>query len=129
MGKLISLIYFYVISAISIGVMIFAAFSWGNLILNSTMFEQYPLRYGVANCEGKYPSYNGVYPVMDSGTKEATISAEDREELRKQCVVQSEYDRKQHRLEDIRDSVVSTLVGVVLFLLHFPQAKKLSKDK
>ncbi|EKD90727.1 MAG: hypothetical protein ACD_30C00097G0006 [uncultured bacterium] len=130
MGKLIALIYFYVISAVSLGLLIFASFSWANLILNLTQYDQYPLKYGIANCE--YGSANtrlGPYPVLEEGKTSASMSAEEKEVAKRACLEQVEAERKQNKLEDIKNSVTATLVGIVLFLIHFPTAKKMSKEK
>lgn len=129
-GKLIGLIYFYLISAVSIGLLIYAAFSFANLIINLTQYDKYPLRYGMENCDVDYPqSYvKGPYatPVIDQ-TQVASMSAKEREVLRQTCINQANYDRKQHKLDDIKNSVVATLVGLVLFAIHFPMARKMSK--
>lgn len=125
MGKLIALIYFYLISAVSIGLLVFATFAWANLIINLTQYGQYPLRYGLENCEYR-PLVKGPYPV-DSLTP-ATMSAQEKEEAKRICLEQVELERKQQKLEDIKNSAVFTLVGVVLFLIHFPQARRLSKQ-
>lgn len=129
-GRLIGLIYFYLISAISIGLLIFASFSFATLLINLTQYDKYPLRYGMENCEVDSPqSYvKGPYatPVTDQG-QIATMSADERQVLKKRCEDQADYDRKQHKLDDIKNSLVATFVGLVLFLIHFPQARKMSK--
>lgn len=126
MGKLIALIYFYLISAVSIGLMVFATFAWANLVVNLTQYDQYPLRYGLENCEYR-PLVKGPYPV-DIPTTPASMSAQEKEEAKRVCLEQVEAERKQQKLEDIKNSAVFALVGVVLFLIHFPQARKLSKE-
>lgn len=129
--KLIGLIYFYVISAVSVGILIFATFSWASLIINLTQYDQYPLRFGTVNCEtnpysrGAYP----LYPVSEDGKIPASMSAEEKENAKVVCREDVEAERKQNKLEDIKNSVTSTLVGIVLFLIHFPTAKKMSKEK
>jgi hypothetical protein len=130
MGKLISLIYFYIISAVSIGLLIYAAFSWGTLLLNLTQYDNYPLRYGLENCDDRYPYFKGgPVPAIDSAAAPASLSAQEREQLKQQCITQTEFERKQHKLDDIKNSGISTLVGIVLFALHFPTARRLSKEK
>lgn len=129
-GKLIGLIYFYLISAVSIGLLIYAAFSFATLVINLTQYDKYPLRYGMENCDVDYPqSYvKGPYatPVMEQG-QIASISAKEKQTLKQTCMNQADFDRKQHKLDDIKNSGISALVGLVLFLIHFPQARKMSK--
>lgn len=129
-GRLISLIYFYVISAVSIGILIYSAFSWGNLLINLTQYDKYPLRYGMENCDDRYPYLKGEpYPAVDTYQRPASLSAEERETLKQQCLTQTEFERKKNKLDDMKNSIISTLVGVILFAVHFPTAKKLSKEK
>lgn len=131
MGRLISLIYFYILSAVAIGLLIYAAFSWADLLIGLTQYEKYPLRYGLENCDDRYPYFKGgnSVPAIDTYQQPATLSAQEREKFVAQCLTQADFERKQHKFDDIKNSVVSTLVGIILFAIHFPQARKLSKEK
>lgn len=95
--------------------------------LNSTQYETYPLRFFGEDCENAYlmkvpPSYPG-------SESQSSSSAEENKSLKQECLTRQELDRKQHKLEDLRNSIVFTVVGFVLFFVHFPTARKISKEK
>ena len=113
------------ISAISLGLIIVGVFNVGNLVINVTQYENYPPRYGYDNCESGYGP-KAPYPasLMPS---EASISAEQTRKQKELCLMQVELDRKQHKLDDVKNSVLFTSIGIILFLIHFPQARQQSK--
>lgn len=133
-GKLIATIYFYLISAGAIVLIVIGIFNTVSFFINSTQYEKYPLRYGgVSNCEyandGLY--YPGMMapvtvPVKPAGVEIATPSAEAVQKSKEQCLKNEEVDRVQHRVEDMKNSLTFLVVGAVLFWIHFPQAKKRS---
>ncbi|MBI2022411.1 hypothetical protein HYS97_00985 [Candidatus Daviesbacteria bacterium] len=127
-GKLIAQIYFYLISAAAIALIVVGIHSTATYLLNSTVYDKYPLMYGAEDCENYGTSfYKGPYPMMEPGREEATLSAEEQDRLKKSCEQRVELERKQRQVEDIRNALVFTSVGLILFLIHFPQAKKYSK--
>ena len=127
------LIYFYLVSVIALILLVIGIHSSVTFVLNITQYNQYPPRYIGEDCESiSSPYYKSPYgPVaVDIATpNQATLSAQEKGELKKQCETRVDFERKQHKLEDIRNAIVFTLVGAVLFLIHFPQARKLSKEK
>jgi len=124
-GKLITLIYFYLISAVSLGLIIVGIFNVGNLAINLTQYEKYPPRYGYDNCESGYPApVKMAYPALPP---EASVSAEQVQKQKELCLMQVEQDRKQHKLDDIKNAFLFTTIGIVLFSIHFPLARKQSK--
>lgn len=125
MGKLIALIYFYLISAVSLGLIIIGIFNVGNLLINLTQYDNYPPRYGYNNCDSGYPLVKAPYAPLIS--PEASVSAEQLERQRELCLTQIELDRKEHKLNDIKNSILFTSIGIILFLIHFPQARRQSK--
>lgn len=124
MGKLIALVYFYVISAVSLGLIIIGIFNVGNLVINLTQYDVYPPRYGYDNCESGYGS---KAPYAAPLQPEASMGAEQAQRQKELCLMQVELDRKQHKLDDVKNSVLFTSIGIILFLIHFPQARKQSK--
>ncbi len=121
-GKLIATIYFYVISAASLALIVIGIFNVVNFVINSTQYEKYPLRWGgVSTCEGPRP----LMPVL---IEESTLSAKQSEEAIRTCYGNEEADRKQHRIDDLKNAITFTLVGLVLFSIHFPLARKQSKS-
>lgn len=120
-GKLIATIYFYVISAASLALIVIGIFNVVNFVINSTQYEKYPLRWGgISSCEGPRP-------LMPVRVEDATISAKENEEAIRTCFVNEEAERRQHKVEDLKNAITFTLVGVVLFSIHFPLARKQSR--
>lgn len=126
-GKKISVVYFYVISAASLALIVVGIFSVTNLVINFTQYDKYPLRYQGEDCEF-YPYYGRLVPGKMEETGVSTPSAEELETQQKLCVENQERQRKQFMLEDIRNAFLFTTIGTLLFALHFSQARKLSKD-
>ena len=61
----------------------------------------------------------------------ATRSAQDILDIKRQrqlCLNQQEEDRKQHKIDDLKNSITFTLVGLILFAIHFPLARKQSNS-
>ena len=126
-GKTIATIYFYLISAASLALMVIGIFNAVNFVINSTQYDKYPLRYAQGDCEGGI-GYPMPYKIMSPDGREATPSAQDLEKQKQVCLKQQEQDRKQHKIEDMRNAVTFTFVGLVLFSIHFPLARKQSKS-
>ncbi|OGE32248.1 hypothetical protein A3C59_04555 [Candidatus Daviesbacteria bacterium RIFCSPHIGHO2_02_FULL_36_13] len=128
-GKTIATIYFYIISAASLALIVIGIFNAVNFLINSTQYDKYPLRYPQADCE------NSVYPYAKPITLDdvngATRSAQDILDIKRQrqlCLNQQEEDRKQHKIDDLKNSITFTLVGLILFAIHFPLARKQSNS-
>ena len=125
-GKTIATIYFYLISAASLALIVIGIFNTVNFFINITQYDKYPLRYSQGDCEGGF-GYPMPYKIMPTDGIEATPSAQDLEKQKQVCQKQQEQDRKQHKIEDVRNAITFTLVGLVLFSIHFPLARKQSK--
>ncbi|MBI3109696.1 hypothetical protein HYZ06_01505 [Candidatus Daviesbacteria bacterium] len=134
-GKIIATIYFYVISAASLALIVIGIFNTVNFIINSTQYEKYPLRYPQGSCEN-YPFKFGPYPAMDvrgmPATPSATLgtgpSAQELEKQKQDCLKQENALSKQQKIDDLKNAITFTLVGLVLFSIHFPLARKQSKS-
>src|SRR3989338_3737777 len=129
-GKLIATVYFYVISAGSLILIVIGIFNIVNFIINSTQYDKYPTRYSMpGDCEGVPYKYCGPVPAatVDLRGIPATPSAEELEKQKRACIKQDELDRKQHKIDDMKNAITFTLVGAVLFLIHFPLARKQSR--
>lgn len=125
-GKTIATIYFYLISAASLVLIVIGIFNAVNFGINITQYEKYPLRYSQADCENMVYPY-GPKPIPMEADKISTPSAQDLEKQKKVCIKQQEEDRKQHKIDDLKNAITFSLVGLVLFLIHFPLARKQSK--
>lgn len=129
-GKNIATIYFYIISAASLALIVIGIFNGVNFVINSTQYDKYPLRYGpVGDCQTLgYPVPIKMVQPPGGEIRESTPTAQEIKKQKDVCEKQQESERKQRKVEDIRNSVTFTLIGLILFLIHFPQAKKYSKD-
>lgn len=126
-GKHISLVYFYLVSAISLVILFFGVYYSVNLALNLTQFEKYPLFYMAEDCEAN-PFFNPKGPYPADVTPATNPSAE---EIKKQivtCEKRVENERKQQKINDIKNAASFTIAGLFLFLIHFPLARKHSKS-
>lgn len=114
-GKLVATIYFYVISAASLVLIVIGIFSTVNFLINITQYEKYPLRFPQGSCES-YPFKFGPYP--------ATPSANETEQQKQDCLKQENALSKKQKIDDLKNAVTFTVVGLVLFSIHFPLARK-----
>jgi thiol:disulfide interchange protein len=129
-GKHIAIIYFYLISTISIILMVIGIFNTVGFILNTTQYDEYPIPYRFDDCENPgmfYPERSMRAP-LDPTVAQASMSAEEMQKQKVRCERQLEQERKQRKLDDIKNAFTFTFVGVALFLIHFPQARKMSKE-
>jgi hypothetical protein len=129
-GKLVGLIYFYVVSAAALALIVIGIFSSVNYLINITQFDKYPIRYrSEADCENMYSGYGK--PISAPGVIDAPIqstpSAQEIERLKNQCLSQFETERKQQQIDDLKNSITFTLIGAILFAIHFPLARRQSK--
>lgn len=126
-GKTIATIYFYIISAASLALIVIGIFNVVNFAINSTQYDKYPLRYPQGSCEG-YPYKFGPYPAMDVRGMSATPSAQELEKQKQDCLKQENALSKQQKIDDLKNAITFSLVGSILFLIHFPLARKQSKS-
>ena len=124
-GKTIATIYFYIVSAASLALIVIGIFNGVNFFINSTQYDKYPLKYSQGNCEG-YPYKFGPYPAMDVRGLPATPSAKEMEEQKKACIKQEDELSKKQKIDDLKNAITFSLVGSVLFSIHFPLARKQS---
>ena len=127
-GKTIATIYFYLISAASLALIVIGIFNAVNFGINITQYDRYPLKYGPpGNCEN-YPYKFGSYPAPPMDMKVSTPSASELEKQKQDCLKQENALSKQQKIDDLKNSVTFTLVGAILFLIHFPLARKQSRS-
>lgn len=123
LGKNISLIYFYVVSLISLLLIIIGVFATINFVLNSTQFDKYPLQY-MEDCNVYGMPYKTV-PAPD-GVEE--LSEEEKLRQQRACETRTEFERRKNRVQDMRNAIAFTSIGLILFLIHFPIARRHSKN-
>ena len=124
-GKTIATIYFYIISAASLALIVIGVFNAVNFGINISQYEKYPLKYPQGNCENYPYKFGGPYP-MAPGTV-ATPSAAELEKQKQDCLKQEDALSKQQKIDDLKNAITFSLVGTILFLIHFPLARKQSK--
>jgi len=127
-GKTIATIYFYIISAASLALIVIGIFNTVNFGINTTFYDKYPSRYGPSgNCEN-YPFKYGAYPALEVRGVPATPSAQELDKQKQLCLSQEEMESKQHKVDDIKNAITFTIVGLILFGIHFPLARKQSSS-
>jgi hypothetical protein len=128
MGKLISLIYFYLVSVIGIILLIIGLYNGVSYVVNVTQYDLYPTRYA-GNDDCSYLTQPAP-PKPAPGTDTlASISAEEQKTQKTACEKRVALDRKQHKVDNIKDAIFFTLVGIILLALHFPVAIRRSGEK
>lgn len=134
-GKQIGVIYYYLVSAAALVLIVLGVYYSVNLLINLTQFDKYPLKYGMID-ECSYPMpvplkgvVGQVPPVASSsGTDSGSLPVNNPRKYQRNCENRVELQRKEHKIEDIKNSLVFTLIGATLFLIHFPQARKQSRS-
>ena len=131
--RIIALIYFYVVSAAALMLFVIGIFRAVNLGVNLIAYDTYPLLYA-QDCNS-----GGVVPVSISSkvasspvapaSEPATPSAQQLQSQIDACLAGQSQERKQQEVSDIKDSITFTLVGLILFLIHFPIARRMSAEK
>ena len=129
MGRLISLIYFYLVSIIGLILLIIGIYNIVTFTVNSIQYDKYPLRYA-GNEECGYYSREAIPAKPIEGNSIApTLSPEEVENQRKACEVRVERERKQQKVDDMKNSIYFTLTGVILLAIHLPIALRKSSEK
>lgn len=123
-GRIISIIYFYLISAISIILLVIGTYNTITFIVNSTFYDKYPLPY-TDQCEF-YPAPEKTTP-LPSG-ENPQIQTEQLKQQQDACQKRIEDERQKRKVEDIKNAITFLLIGGVLFGLHFPLALKRSNS-
>lgn len=127
MGRLISLIYFYLISVIGLILLIIGLYNSISYVVNITQYDIYPLRYaGSENCD--YLTQTVPVKTLPS-EKETSPSSQEAERQKKDCVKRVGTERKQTKVNDLKNSLYFTFVGALLLGIHLPIALRKSSEK
>lgn len=125
--KTIATIYFYLVSAASLALIVIGIFHTVNFVINSTQYERYPLRWGPeVDCETE--GYYRYGPIPEKITP-ATSSAQELEKQKQFCQRQQEEERVRHKVDDLKNAATFTLVGAIFFIIHFPLARRQSREE
>lgn len=116
MHKLIPTIYFYIVSLIGLVLLIIGIFSSIHYIVNVIQFPTYPLGYGVAErCQTPLP-------VPTKGETQPTVTSNQ------DCMKEVQEERQQLKTQDLEKALSFTLIGAVVFGIHFYFARKQSRQ-
>lgn len=129
-GRVISVIYFYLVSIIGIILLIIGTHNAVTFAVNSTQFEKYPLQWGGGEDRCSYPMMMPENKSAPSNIPQPTDQDKKSiEEQKKSCLASLESERKLHKVNNLKDAITFTLFGVILFGSHFPLALRRSKEK
>ena|SRR5581483_11016250 len=126
-GKHIAVIYFYIISAFSLVLIVVGIYNVATFLINTTQYQQYPLRYQETDCNLNPYQFKIPTPYNPAGAPIASPSSAELSTQIQSCQKQLDLLRKQQQLDDLKSAVVFGGVGIALFLIHFPQARKQSR--
>ncbi|MEX2007501.1 MAG: hypothetical protein WD992_01895 [Candidatus Levyibacteriota bacterium] len=120
MQKLIPTIYFYLLSAVGIVLLIIGIFNSFHYVAGITAYDKYPLKYGnESRCQ-----YLAT-PVKVDNTQ-AVSDSEAQERAKAECLESLEIERKNTKIDDFEKAIAFTVVGLVVFAVHFYFARKRS---
>lgn len=123
--RVVTLLYFYLVSIIAIILLIIGIYNAVTFVVNSTQYDQYPLNYGgIERCDYQQPQ-------KAPGAMETTasMSAQDAKDQYQRCLDGLELERKTHRVNDMKNAFAFTIIGLILFLIHFPIALRKSNER
>lgn len=113
MPKLIPTIYFYTVSLIGLVLLIIGIFNAIHFIVGVTAYDKYPLGYTAeSRCMIPTPTTEKV-----AATPSATATYN-------QCVQDVEQERMLKKADDLEKSISFTLIGLIVFSIHFYFARK-----
>lgn len=125
-GRVISLIYFYLVSIIGIVLLIVGTYNTVTFVVNTTQFDKYPLQYGG---EDRCAYTTLPQTVPDKSATEPSVDKKALEEQRKTCLQTLEMERKQHKVNNLKDAITFSLIGIALIGSHLTLGLRRSKDK
>lgn len=129
-GRLISLIYFFIISTIGLILLIIGLYNAVSLGVNLTQYDKYPLNFsGQGSCD----SFSTVSPMTSSDSVIEAVPikvANEKENARQKALCEERIvqERKQHQVDDTKNAIYFTLIGVILLAIHLPIAVRRSRE-
>lgn len=113
MQKLIPTIYFYLLSAIGIVLLIIGIFNSFHYIVGITAYDKYPLGYNETRCDY-------ITPALDSDGAMKPLN----EQSKSDCVKSLETERKNKKIDDLEKSISFSVIGLLVFSSHFYFARR-----
>lgn len=111
MQRLVSSIYFYLLSLIGIVLLIIGIFASVHYVVGITAYDKYPLQYDtVARCS---------VPATPDKTSITTSQS---------CLQDIEVERKKTKIADLEKALSFSIIGLIVFCIHFPLALRQKKN-
>lgn len=120
MQRLIPTIYFYVLSAVGMGLFIFGLFNTAHYIVGITAYDKYPLRYGGEESRCLYMPR----PILPEGAVQEESNLDSEKKQKEECLKNLEIERKNTKVSDLEKSITFTGIGLLVFSTHFYFARK-----
>lgn len=114
MQRLIPTIYFYLLSAIGMVLLIIGLFNSVHFITGITSYDKYPLRQGA---ESRCDYMPKTIPIEGSKAQLDTNTKED-------CLKSLEKERQTTKADDLEKSISFTTIGLLVFAIHFYYARR-----
>ena len=119
MQKIIPTIYFYLLSAVGMVLIIIGLFNSTHYIVGVTAYDKYPLGYSPeSRCEFT------PKPVLLEGQIEVESSPEDLQKSKDECLKSVEEERRNKKVDDLEKSITFTAIGLLVFGAHFYFARR-----
>lgn len=115
MQKLIPTIYFYLLSAIGMVLLIIGLFNSVHYVAGITSYDKYPLRFGA---ESRCEYLPKAVPVENAKDTQSDVNAKE------YCLKSLEKERQTTKADDLEKSVSFTAIGLLVFGIHFYFARK-----
>lgn len=115
MQGLIPTIYFYLLSAIGMVLLIIGLFNSVHFITGISSYDKYPLRFG-AETRCKY--------MPKAAVVEGSTNVQSDANMKEDCLKSLEKERVTTKADDLEKSISFTAIGLLVFLTHFYFARK-----
>lgn len=112
MNKLIPTIYFYLVSLISLIILVVGIFNSIHFIVGITAYDKYPLGYT--------PESRCVVPALGPDQKATDVMYNQQT-----CLKDVEKERQAKKVDDLEKALSFTIIGALLFGIHFTYARKI----
>lgn len=120
MQRLIPTIYFYLLSAIGMVLIIIGLFNAAHYIVGVTAYDKYPLGYGPeSRCE-----YMPKPALLEGQTQPTQSDKETEQKAKEDCLKTVETERQNKKVDDLEKSITFTSIGLLVFGAHFYFARK-----
>lgn len=120
MQKLIPTIYFYLLSAVGMALLIIGLFNAVHYITGITAYDKYPLRFGAeSRCD-----YMPVPAMKEAASTESDLASSEPKE---DCLKGLEKERQVTKADDLEKSIAFTVIGLLVFGTHFYFARQQRK--